>query len=137
MGRAQAILLIEDDLVDAMTVKRAMEDIGASENLIHLRNGEEALDYLQSDVNDLPFLILLDLNMPRMNGMQFLQALKQDTRLSRIPVIVLTTSADMHDVERSFQSSAVGYMVKPVDYQPFVETIRTIKAYWRLSRLPV
>lgn len=136
MGRKKMILLVEDDLVDAMTVKRALEDIGATEGMVHLSNGEEALDYLRSEINEMPFLILLDLNMPKMNGKDFLRIIKQDERLSRIPVIVLTTSQDGKDVDDSFRSSAAGYMTKPLDYEKFLLKIRTIEDYWALNRLP-
>lgn len=136
MGRKNMILLVEDDLVDAMTVKRAMEDIGATEGLIHLVNGEEALDYLRSEINVLPFLILLDLNMPKMNGKEFLKIIKQDERLSRIPVIVLTTSHDGKDVDDVFRSSVAGYMTKPLEYDLFAQKIKTIEEYWRINRLP-
>ena len=85
MGRKKMILLVEDDLVDALTVKRAMEDIGATEGLMHLCNGEEALDYLRSEVNVLPFLILLDLNMPKMNGIEATKMILRDNqRYSRV-----------------------------------------------------
>ena len=136
MGRKKMILLVEDDLVDAMTVKRAMEDIGTNTGLVHLNNGEEALDYLRSEINQLPFLILLDLNMPKMNGKDFLKIIKQDERLSSIPVIVLTTSHNDRDVDDTFSSSVAGYMTKPLDYEKFLLKIRTIEDYWALNRLP-
>ncbi|MFC1764784.1 response regulator [Planctomycetota bacterium] len=130
------ILLIEDDLVDAMTVKRALDEIGVPEGILHLSNGEEALDYLRSDVNQLPYLILLDLNMPKMNGIDFLRHIKADECLASIPVIVLSTSKDERDIDQSFQSSVAGYMTKPLDFDSFIQKIRTIEDYWHLNRLP-
>jgi CheY-like chemotaxis protein len=131
------ILLVEDDTVDARTVKRALDDLGAATPLIHLTNGEEALRYLRNDQNERPCIILLDLNMPRMNGIEFLRAIKDEENLKTIPVIVLTTSREGRDVLDTFDLSVAGYVVKPVDYKRFVDTIRTIDRYWSLSQLPM
>jgi CheY-like chemotaxis protein len=128
---------VEDDTVDARTVKRALDDLGAATPLIHLTNGEEALRYLRNDQNERPCIILLDLNMPRMNGIEFLRAIKDEENLKTIPVIVLTTSREGRDVLDTFDLSVAGYVVKPVDYKRFVDTIRTIDRYWSLSQLPM
>jgi len=136
MLKTRPLLLVEDDNVDAMTVKRAMDDVGAGESLVHVANGEEALDYLRSEVNEKPCLILLDLDMPRMNGIEFLEEAKRDPSLRKIPVVVLTTSRQDCDVVKSFKNSVAGYMVKPIDYGQFVETMRAISEYWALSELP-
>jgi CheY-like chemotaxis protein len=132
----KALLLIEDDLVDAMTVRRALGDLHISNRLEHLENGEEALDYLRDPTKERPCLILLDLNMPIMNGIEFLQVIKADNNLKRIPVVVLTTSEEQRDVVGSFDLGVVGYMRKPVDYQQFVETMRSIDVYWTISEVP-
>jgi len=136
MQKTRPLLLVEDDNVDALTVKRALEDIGVVDSLVHLKNGEEALDYLRSEVNELPCLILLDLNMPKMNGIEFLQEAKKDERIRKIPVVILTTSQEDRDIMGTFRHSVAGYMVKPIDYDRFVETIRAISEYWALSMLP-
>lgn len=136
MQTSKPLLLIEDDLVDARTVKRALQDVGVSESLVHLTNGEEALDYLRSDINDKPCLILLDLNMPRMNGREFLQEIKQDRAMRRIPIVVLTTSNDELDVQNTFMQGVAGYMVKPIEYERFTKTIQAISEYWAMSILP-
>ena len=99
-------------------------------------NGEEGLAWLQNPQNEVPCIILLDLNMPRTNGIEFLDAIKRDEKLRTIPVVVLTTSKDDLDRARSFGLGVAGYMVKPVDYLQFVEVIRTINLYWTLSELP-
>ena len=130
----EPILLVEDDRVDAMTVKRAMHDLKIGNPVVHVINGEEALTYLKDTAKPRPCLILLDVNMPRMNGIELLQEVKTDRNLKTIPVVMLTTSTNDRDIIRSFHLSAAGYMIKPVDYKQFVETIRTIDAYWRLSR---
>ena len=135
MRNSKPILLVEDDRVDAMTVKRALKDLKVENPLAHSINGEEALEYLRSGSNESPCVILLDLNMPRMDGIEFLKIVKADEALKKIPVIVLTTSKDKQDVTESFEHSAAGYMVKPVDYKKFVEIIGTIDMYWTLSEL--
>ncbi len=136
MRSRQPILLVEDDVVDAMTVARALRDINVTNELHVAGNGEEALDFLRDPSNDIPCIILLDLNMPRMNGIEFLHVVKQDDALKRIPVVVLTSSREEQDRLDSFNLGVAGYMLKPVDYQQFVETVRTIDLYWTLSELP-
>ena len=136
MKNTKPVLLVEDDSIDAMTVRRAFKDLKLANKLTHRINGEEALTYLRGPDMEMPCLILLDLNMPRMNGIEFLKVIKQDDNLKRIPVIVLTTSNEECDVIESFKLCVAGYIVKPVDYKKFVEAIRTIDLYWTLSELP-
>jgi len=131
-----SILLVEDDVVDVMSVKRALLELNSNHTLAVAGNGEEALLYLRKEQNPLPGIILLDINMPRMNGLDFLKILKADERLRRIPVVVLTTSKEEKDRLESFNLSAAGYMVKPVEYAGFVEVVRTIQRYWNLSEMP-
>lgn len=133
----KAILLVEDDQVDAMTVRRALKELRVTNRLEHMENGEDALAFLRDVTKDRPCLILLDLNMPIMNGIEFLQEIKTDAELKCIPVVVLTTSDEQKDKLESFKLGIAGYMRKPVDYQQFVEIIRTIDAYWTISESPV
>jgi len=120
-----------------MTVKRALRDLNVTNPLVHKINGEEALDYLSSHQNNgKPCLVLLDLNMPKMNGIEFLKVIKENGELKSIPVVVLTTSREQQDKIESFKLSVAGYMLKSVDYHKFVDTIRTIDLYWTLSELP-
>jgi CheY-like chemotaxis protein len=137
MSNTKPILLVEDDSVDAITVKRAFNDLGITKSLIHLIDGEDALGYLENEVNEKPSFVLLDLNMPKMNGIELLRAMKINSNLRSIPVVVLTTSREDRDVIDSFDLSVAGYVVKPIDYTQFVETIKTINMYWSLSQLPV
>jgi CheY-like chemotaxis protein len=130
------ILLVEDDQVDAMVVRRALKDLHVINRLEHVENGEEALAYLRDSTKDRPCLILLDLNMPVMNGIEFLQEVKADPELKLIPDVVLTTSDEQKDKVESFELGVAGYMRKPVDYLQFVEIIRTIDAYWTISESP-
>ena len=136
MRNNKPILLLEDDYVDALTVKRALKELKITNPLQVAGNGEEGLDYLRDETSQQPSIILLDLNMPRMNGIEFLQIVKQDDDLRRIPVVVLTTSNEHPDKIESFNLGIAGYMSKPVDYTKFVEVIRTIDLYWTLSELP-
>jgi CheY-like chemotaxis protein len=130
------ILLVEDDQVDAMTVRRALKELHVTNAVVHVENGEVALEHLRAPENALPCIILLDLNMPRMGGIEFLQVAKRDARLRIIPVVVLTTSAEQQDKVESFNLGVAGYMAKPVDYQQFVEVMRSINTYWTLSEMP-
>ena len=137
MRNSKPILLVEDDNVDVMTVKRALRDLKVDSQLVPAGDGEEALAYLRSNGNTKPCLILLDLNMPKMNGIEFLKIVKADEALRKIPVVVLTTSNSEHDIVNSFELGAAGYMVKSVDYKKFMEIVRTIDLYWTLSKLPL
>jgi CheY-like chemotaxis protein len=136
MRNEKPILIIDDDLVDAMTIKRAFKDINVSNRIDLVGNGEKALEYLRNEDNEKPALIFLDLNMPKMTGIEFLRILRQDDQLNVIPVIVLTTSKDEHDKVDTFKLGIAGYIVKPVDYMKFVEVIKTVKDYWTFSELP-
>ena len=136
MVKTRSVLLVEDDAIDAMTVRRAFKDLKLTNVLDHVTNGEEALEYLRNPDHQPPCVILLDLNMPRMNGIEFLRVAKADPTLKRIPVVVLTTSTEDGDIVNSYRLSVAGYIVKPVDYKKFVEAIRTIDLYWTISALP-
>jgi CheY-like chemotaxis protein len=136
MHGAQPLLLVEDNAVDAMSVKRALQELGASNRLVHVTSGEAALAYLGSPSHGSPSLILLDLNMPQMSGIELLQALKGDDAWKAIPVVILTTSDEPADVLASFGLSVAGYVIKPLDYARLVEMIGAIENYWSLSQLP-
>jgi CheY-like chemotaxis protein len=136
MRTNKPILLVEDDRVDVMTIQRALKQIKVTNQLDIAVDGEEALAILRDLGREKPCIILLDLNMPRMNGIEFLRAAKEDEALKPIPVVVLTTSKDEQDKVDSFNLGVAGYMVKPVDYAQFVEVVKTIDLYWTLSELP-
>ena len=135
MIHRKPILLVDDDRVDVMTTKRALKDINVTNPVYTAGNGEEALELLREGENEKPGVILLDLNMPKMNGIEFLRVIKNDDSLKRIPVVVLTTSKEEEDKVESFSLGVAGYMIKPVDYIKFVEVIRAINLYWTLSEL--
>ncbi len=128
------ILLVEDDLIDQLTVKRALKELNISNPLLLAENGEEALDLLEDkQEEELPYLILLDINMPRMSGIELLEIIKQKERYKPIPVIILTTSKDEQDLKRSYEHSIAGYMLKPIKYKDYMELIRVIHNYWTKS----
>ena len=136
MRNSRPILLVEDDCVDAMTVKRALDDLKVTNPLITRLDGEEALEYLRDGDGKMPCVILLDLNMPKMNGFEFLKIVKADDELKQIPVIVLTTSREENDKMESFRLGVAGYIVKSIDYKKFLDAVRIIDLYWTLSELP-
>lgn len=133
MQNSQPFLLVEDDSVDVMIVARALKDLGVINKLVHKVNGEEALEYLRTETK--PCVIFLDLNMPVMNGLEFLKVIKEDEVLKGIPVVVLTTSNQEKDVAESFKLGATEYIVKCVDYKEFLEKIRVIKRQCDLYEL--
>ncbi len=126
------ILLLEDDIVDVMAIKRALTQLNISNPLVVKENGEEGLDYLKTH-EELPGIIFLDINMPKMNGIEFLTEIKPNERLAQIPVVILTTSNDQQDKLATFAKGISGYMIKPVDYSQFKKMLQTIAEYWKLS----
>jgi CheY-like chemotaxis protein len=134
-SRNRTILLVEDDKVDVLTTRRALKEIHVTNPLVVCENGEEGLAWLRDNA-DVPCLVLLDLNMPVMNGIEFLEHIKRDARLRRIPTVVLTTSEEQEDKVRTFDLGIAGYMAKSVDYRRFVEIMRSIDLYWTMSELP-
>ena len=132
----QHILLVEDDDIDAMTVRRTLKQLGAANPLDRASDGERALAFLRDPANQRPGLILLDINMPRMNGIEFVAEIKRDPLLRLIPVVVLTTSVEEGDRLAAFANSVAGYMVKPVDYPQFVTIMSLIRDYWMRSSTP-
>ncbi|CAI7980820.1 MULTISPECIES: response regulator [unclassified Parafrankia] len=135
--RAFNILLVEDDPGDTLMVEEALTDRGVNHELHVAVDGVEAMAYLRDPANPRPDLILLDLNMPRMDGREVLSALKADPRLLSIPVVVLTTSEAPDDVLYSYTLHANAYVSKPVDFEAFTEVIHRIDDFYLgLVRLP-
>ena len=135
------ILLVEDDEVDIMNVKRAFKKSNITNPLYIANNGLQALSLLRSQ-NGQPAvvptkrrLILLDLNMPKMNGLEFLHELRADPNLQGIPVIVLTTSDEDKDKVEAYQLNVAGYILKPVTFSKFAEVITTLNKYWTLCEM--
>ena len=126
MKGKKPILLLEDDKVHQMTIKRALRDLQVSNKLIIRENGLEGLEYLRGPKSERPSIILLDINMPKMNGIEFLQIVKKDEDLCSVPIVALTTSKEEQDRFDSFKFGVSGFMVKPVDYKQFVETVKPV-----------
>jgi CheY-like chemotaxis protein len=133
MRNSKPILLVEDDNVDAKTVKRAVKELRIANPLVCKENGEEALEYLRDESDVKPCIILLDLKMPKMNGIEFLHVIKENKELKKIPIVVLTTSKECRDKIESFKLGVAGYMVKAPKYEELMEIIKTIDLYWTLS----
>ena len=137
------ILLVEDDDLDVINVQRAFKKNKISNPLYVAGNGLEALDLLRGVDGEPPTvpserrLILLDLNMPKMNGIEFLRELRADPALALTPVIVLTTSGEDRDKVEAYNLSVAGYILKPVTLAHFIETIATLNKYWTLSEVPL
>jgi CheY-like chemotaxis protein len=131
------ILLVEDDEVDVMNVRRAFERNKVSNPLYVAGNGLEALAMLRDGtVPRERRLILLDLNMPKMNGIEFLQELRADPELASAPVVVLTTSNDDQDKIDAYNLNVAGYLLKPVTFSNFCERMATLNKYWTLVEMP-
>ena len=131
------ILLVEDDQIDQMNVKRAFERNNIMNPLYVAENGVEALAMLRDGrVPDARRLILLDLNMPMMNGIEFLKTLRADEKLGGTPVVVLTTSNDEQDKVQAYNLNVAGYLLKPVTFSNFVELTAALNKYWTLVEMP-
>lgn len=131
------ILLIEDNPDDAELAIRALKKSHLANNVTHLMDGAEALDFLfcqgeyaNRDINNLPKVILLDLKMPKVNGLEVLKRIKADTRTRSIPVVILTSSAEDPDIKRSYELGANSYIVKPVEFNNFAKIISDLGMYW-------
>ena len=137
MEKVLNILLVEDDQVDIMNVKRAFDKNRITNPLYVAANGLDALEMLRT--NAVPAdrrLILLDLNMPKMSGIEFLRELRADAALSSTPVVVLTTSNDERDKIDAYNLNVAGYLLKPVTFINFVEVMAALNKYWTLVELP-
>jgi CheY-like chemotaxis protein len=134
------ILLVDDDTIDVMAVKRSFHDLKIVNPVIEAMDGVEGLEYLRGengrDKVQSPFLILLDLNMPRMNGFEFLEELRSDEALHRSLVFVMTTSSADEDRLRAYQLNVAGYVLKQHAGESFVEAISMLEHYWRVVEFP-
>jgi CheY-like chemotaxis protein len=130
------ILLVDDDEVDVMTVKRAFSKANITNKVYVATDGIEALELLRSDgIPPSRRLVLLDLNMPRMNGIELLREIRTDPALQAITVIVLTTSNEDRDRVEAYQLNVAGYLLKPVTFHAFVEVMSTLNKYWTLMEM--
>jgi len=132
------ILLVDDDEVDVMNVQRAFKKNNISNPLYVANNGLEALDLLRGPaaIPGPRRLILLDLNMPKMSGLEFLRTIREDSALRSLTVVVLTTSDDERDRIEAYNLNVAGYMLKPVTFAAFIEAMATLNKYWTINEFP-
>ncbi|HEY0654527.1 MAG TPA: response regulator [Chryseosolibacter sp.] len=136
-NNAVEILLVEDNLDDAGLTIRALKKHNLANNLLHLHDGEEAINYLFSEkITSIPKVILLDLKMPKVDGIEVLRKLKGDERRKIIPVVVLTSSKEEKDIVESYKLGVNAYIVKPVDFDKFAKAIAEIGFFWLLLNQP-
>lgn len=126
----QPILIVEDSEDDFDATRRAFGKVNLHNPIKHVLSGEEALGYLHAEDNARPGIILLDLNMPGMDGRKTLQAIKEHKQLKQIPVVILTTSNDERDVSACYELGANTYIQKPVDFDGLINAIKQLKEYW-------
>ncbi|AXO80432.1 response regulator [Olleya aquimaris] len=136
MQKKLKILLIEDDMIEKMKLNRTTSALQLDHEIIEANNGEEALQLLENKDN-LPDIILLDLNMPKINGIEFLGILKKDDVLKYIPTIILTTSNNQKDLLECYKIGVAGYVIKPLKYEDYVSKIEKLLAYWSVNELIV
>ena len=128
------ILLIEDDMIEVMKMNRTISKLKLDHKITEANNGEEALEILK-DKNRLPDIILLDLNMPKINGLEFLAILKSDKSLRHIPTVILTTSNNKKDLLECYKIGVSGYVLKPLKYEDYVAKIESLLNYWSINEL--
>jgi len=139
----KAILLVEDNPSDIALTRRALTKSHITNKLVVAEDGQEALDYLFGagqyagrDVNEMPALILLDLKLPRVDGLDVLRTVRADTRTRRLPVVIMTTSSEEQDVAQSYDLGANSYIRKPVDFTQFANAVEHLGLYWLVMNEP-
>jgi len=142
MEKFRRILLVEDDPRDVELTLTALDDYKLANEVIVCRDGQEALDYLYSRgkfsdrVNEIPAVILLDLKLPKVDGLEVLQKIKSDERLKMIPVVMLTSSHEEKDMMRSYRLGVNAYVVKPVDFHEFINAVKELGVFWAVINEP-
>ncbi|WP_348822811.1 response regulator [Flavobacterium aestuarii] len=134
MSKSLNILLIEDDAIEVMKFNRVLKNLEQVHKIIEANNGEEALEILKNKII-IPDIIVLDLNMPKINGIEFLSILKADDVLKYIPAIVLTTSNNHRDLLEFYRIGIAGYMLKPLKYEEYVDKVKKMIEYWSANEL--
>lgn len=134
MEKSLKILLVEDNLIEIMKMKRTLSLLKLKHIMHEAKNGEEALNFLDDRTN-IPDIILLDLNMPKINGIEFLRILKANDDLKHIPTIILTTSSNQKDLLECYRTGMSGYILKPLKYEDYVKKIEVVLSYWSVNEL--
>lgn len=137
MERQIVLLHVEDDNIDRMVVQKVLKKIASIGAIHQAQNGAEAMDFLRGEngkeiLNPFPHLILLDINMPKMNGLEFLEELRSDDQLKHLPVFILTTSNDDNDKKLAYSFNVAGYIIKPLDLTKYDSSFQTLSDYWKL-----
>ena len=132
--KALDILLIEDDMIEVMKFNRTISSLKLNHKITEANNGEDALTILQNK-DELPDIILLDLNMPKISGIEFLNILKKDDVLKYIPTIILTTSSNQKDLLECYRIGIAGYILKPLKYEDYITKIEKLLSYWSINEL--
>jgi CheY-like chemotaxis protein len=141
-GEPLVILLAEDDQGHALLIKRNLQRAGIANQIVHVTDGQDALDYVHrhprfsSLQTDKPLLMILDINLPRLNGTEVLAQMKGDPRTSKIPVIILTTTDDPREVDHCYELGCSVYITKPLDYDAFVEAVRRLGMLLQIVQIP-
>ncbi|MBS1510961.1 MAG: response regulator [Bacteroidetes bacterium] len=138
------LLLVEDNISDAELTIRELKKHNLANNLYHVKDGEEALEFIFANgryaqnrkESGMPKLILLDIQMPRVNGLEVLEQLKTNVHTKSIPVVILTSSKEDPDIQRAYQNGANSYIVKPVNFEGFADSIKNLGFYWLLLNQP-
>lgn len=143
MKREIEVLLVEDSMSDAEMTIRALKKNNMANQLLHLNNGAEALDFLFAEgaysdrqMENTPRVVLLDLKLPKVNGIEVLQRIKSDDRTKKIPVVVLTSSKEDPDIQKCYGLGVNGYVVKPVEFDEFYKAISSLGLYWMIVNEP-
>jgi CheY-like chemotaxis protein len=134
MLKTLRILLIEDDAIEVMKFNRVLKTLQLNHKITEANNGEDALRILEEKENT-PDIIVLDLNMPKLNGLEFLDILKEDVVLKYIPTIILTTSDNLKDILECYTIGIAGYIQKPLKYEDYVDRIKRLLDYWSCNEL--
>ena len=135
MSTRKKIVLVEDNLDDVRLTKLALENLAIPADMVHCGNGEQLLNLLQTEPLSNISYILLDLNMPRMSGIEFLTKIKADEKLKYLPIIILTTSENRVDLLKCFEIGIAGYIIKPLKYEDYESKLRKVFDYWEISEL--
>ena len=138
------LLLVEDNINDAELAIRELKKHNLTNNLFHVKDGEEALEFIFATgryaatrtIDNPPKLILLDIHMPKVNGLEVLKAIKKEEQTKTIPVVILTSSKEDPDIKESYKLGANSYIVKPVNFEGFADSIKTLGFYWLLLNQP-
>lgn len=144
MNEQPIILLVEDDDGNAYLAHQLLRRSGVTDEIIRAKDGQEALDFIHGEgcfaekvSQHLPRLVLLDINMPRLGGVELLRQLKSNERYKAIPIVMLTSTDDPREVERCYRLHCNAYITKPVDYEDFVKVIEVLAAFWHIITTPM